>query len=188
MRDYNTTARSKVASVTSIFTNECHGTLAHRARPGLRFGFRLRMLAARPLGDTCRDAALFPNYSGQTCYITLRTQATNTSTTNYANDACDLLPSNMASTTLTIERAIANDVIVALCTALHVLSPGFAPYCPGCRHLCISRRSCVFANCFLSDCASILSSSQTFQQSTNSSEGTQFSCLANSGLCGCNVT
>jgi len=39
-----------------------------------RTAIRLRMLAAaRPVGDIRNDAALFPNYFGQTCYYSERT-------------------------------------------------------------------------------------------------------------------
>jgi len=51
-----------------------------------------------------------------------RTQATNTSTVaNYANGAYDLLPSNMASETLTAESMIiANDVIMTICITIKI--------------------------------------------------------------------
>ena len=45
---------------------------AHRARPELRFGYACWPATARPVGDIRSDAALFPNYFGQTCYTLLQ--------------------------------------------------------------------------------------------------------------------
>ena len=49
-------ASGKVAGVTCIFMNARHGAVAHRPRPGW---------------TALSDAALFPNYFSQTCYVFL---------------------------------------------------------------------------------------------------------------------